>query len=274
MLLHDTKEGIAVDGTLFIDKDADGQYMIPKAAEAYTLIKKGILKLSIGYQTLDFEYVTEGKKTIRNLKDIDIMEVSAVTFPMNDKAKITSVKEEGGNNLEEKAMGFADLLKVQQANDMRWKLQDALSDSFRQLMNDESMKPEDKIAQMNTNVDDFAVAYKAAMGTLLQASASKTAKKEIDGIIEKKEAELLETKAGKKISKANKAKIQSCKDMLDELMAGLEDDPEDGKSKGAKFSSIEIENKQETDKDVTMELKSDEFSILKGINKYFEGDEE
>jgi len=272
LILHDTKDGIMVDGTLFLDKDADGLYMIPKAAEAYTLIKKGILKLSIGYQTLDFEYVTEGKKTIRNLKDIDIMEVSAVTFPMNDKAKITSVKEKGGNELEEKAMGFADLLKVQQANDMRWKLQDALNSSFRALMDDDSLDINAKLAQLESNINDFATAYKENMTLLLQSSAkSKTAKKEVGDIIEKKEVELIETKAGKKISKMNKTKLQQCKDMLDDLLGSCcEDDEEKSGTK-----SID-DNSQKEDNGQKIELKADELELLNIINQNFKiekGDE-
>lgn len=275
LLLIDTKEGIQANGKLAIDKDTDGQYMVPKAAEGYTLLKKGLLKLSIGYNTLEYDYSNEDGKQVRNLKDIDIMEVSLVTFPMNQKAVVSDVKEKGVDNLEEKAMGFAELLKVQQANDMRWKLQDALSDSFRQLMNDESMKPEDKIAQMNINVDDFAVAYKAAMGTLLKASASKTAKKQIDYAIEKKEAAELEAKAGKKISKANKTKLQQCKDMLDDLIATLEDEPDDSGEEGTEDDekNKKTANKQKSKSGDTLELKSDEFAVLEGINNYFKGDE-
>ncbi len=83
-------------------------------------MKNNKLKNSIGYKTLDYEYVTEGKKTIRNLKDIDIMEVSAVTFPMNPKANITDVKsQEGGakvdlKEIEEKLNSIMETLKPQQ----------------------------------------------------------------------------------------------------------------------------------------------------------------
>lgn len=233
LLLTDSKEGIQAAGALILDKNPEGQYLIPQAAESYALLKKGLLKLSIGYKTLDYSYEKVGNQSVRDLKDIDIMEVSLVTFPMNEKATITSVKEKGVDNMEEKAMSFADLLKVQQANDMRWKLQDALNDAFRQLMNDENMKVEDKITQLSQNVDDFAAAYKENMTLLLQASAkSKVTKKEIENIIEKKETEQFETKAGKKISKANKTKLQQCKDTLTELLDSLEDEADGGIDEG------------------------------------------
>lgn len=258
MLLTDSKEGIQVDGKLFLDKDEDGQYMIPKAAEAYVLIKKGILKLSIGYKTLDYEYVTEQKKTIRNLKDIEIMEVSAVTFPMNPQAKITAVKEEGGNKVEEKAMGFTEILNLRKSNELRWQLKDALDMSIRQLMEDAEMKIEDKVTQLNKNIDDFATAYKETMTTILKASA--TGKKEVMEILETKEGvEEIEIKAGKKISKTNQAKLQNIKDLLEDLLGG--DEEEENESKSIP------ENKQESNKDDIIELKADELGVLEELYK-------
>lgn len=285
---HDTKEpigevkliadnnGINFEGKLYLDTIEGGSPAIPNAHKAYTLMKNGRLKNSIGYKTLDYEYVTEGKKTVRNLKDIDIMEVSAVTFPMNPNATITDVKEEGVGKVEEKAMGFSDLLKVQQANDMRWKLQDALNMSFRQLMEDDSMDVNAKVAQLEMNVDEFAAAYKENMTMLLQASSkSKVAKKEILETIETKNAEEIETKAGKKISKINMEKIKSAMAMLNEMIGGMdvEDEEEDktcgNKKPGMKESTEKVEIKQESDKNDTIELKTEEMEMLQGLYKTF-----
>jgi HK97 family phage prohead protease len=106
LLLTDTPKGIQVNGTLTLDKDDDKQYMVPKAAEGYALLKKGLLKLSIGYQTLDFKYVTENNQTIRDLLDINIMEVSLVTFPMNSQSVVSSVKNKniGSDNVKTKGV--------------------------------------------------------------------------------------------------------------------------------------------------------------------------
>ncbi|MCY6957875.1 HK97 family phage prohead protease [Clostridium brassicae] len=95
--LFSTSQGLEFEGKLYLDTNEQGIPLIPNAHKAYVLMKNKQLKNSIGYKTLDYEYVTEGKKTIRNLKDIEIMEVSGVTFPMNPRATITDVKEEGGN---------------------------------------------------------------------------------------------------------------------------------------------------------------------------------
>lgn len=184
-----TKTGVGIEGKLFLDTNEGNIPLIPNAQKAYVLMKNGQLKNSIGYNILDFEYVTEGKQTIRNLKDIDIMEVSAVTFPMNDKATIDSVKESRGVKMEEKAMGFSQLLQVQNANEMRWKLTDALHSSLRQLISDETMTEDEKVAQLNTNVDDFAKAYKENMTALVKLSGkNKTAKKSILDDLETKES--------------------------------------------------------------------------------------
>ena len=62
-----------------------------RGREALTLVKMGALTgLSIGYSIVKFEY--DQAKDVRTLKDVDLWEVSPVTFPMNDKARISGVK--------------------------------------------------------------------------------------------------------------------------------------------------------------------------------------
>lgn len=57
--------------------------------EAYELIKQGAVdELSIGYDTIDSDY----DKSIRNLKELRLWEISPVTFAMNDQALVTGVK--------------------------------------------------------------------------------------------------------------------------------------------------------------------------------------
>lgn len=95
--LISTEKGIEVEGKLYLDENDNGIPLIPNAHKAYVLMKNGQLKNSIGYNTLKSKYVTENNKTIRELIDIDIKEVSAVTFPMNEMANIVSVKSVTGN---------------------------------------------------------------------------------------------------------------------------------------------------------------------------------
>jgi len=64
---------------------------IEKGEEAAALIEAGILdSMSIGYTIKDYEY--DMKKNVRYLKQINLGEVSVVTFPCNDQAAITGIK--------------------------------------------------------------------------------------------------------------------------------------------------------------------------------------
>ena len=46
--------------------------------------------MSIGYMTREAEYEEGGE--VRRLKEVDLWEVSLVTFPMNEDARVTAVK--------------------------------------------------------------------------------------------------------------------------------------------------------------------------------------
>ncbi|HEY8750990.1 MAG TPA: HK97 family phage prohead protease [Tepidisphaeraceae bacterium] len=81
--VEDTQKGLLLRGTLAIDAS-------PVAAKAYGLAKMGVLKgLSIGYDEIKPPEVRNG---IRYLKELKLWEVSLVTFPMNEKAEVASVK--------------------------------------------------------------------------------------------------------------------------------------------------------------------------------------
>lgn len=92
---HDSTQPIGVWQT--IQEDSKGLYVkgkilkeLAKGAEAYTLMKEGVIdSMSIGYTTLESEYTKSG---IRQLKELGLMEVSLVTFPANDQATVTGLK--------------------------------------------------------------------------------------------------------------------------------------------------------------------------------------
>jgi HK97 family phage prohead protease len=92
---HNPDEPIGVWQTM--REDAKGLFVRGQLAdtqrgrEALTLVKMGALTgLSIGYSTVKFEY--DQSKDIRTLTDVNLWEVSPVTFPANDKARISGVK--------------------------------------------------------------------------------------------------------------------------------------------------------------------------------------
>lgn len=96
--MHDTREpigiytkmeedenGLYVEGRLLIDDD-------PLAKRAHAHLKAGSLSgLSIGYNLKDYEY--DRDKEAFMLKEIDLWEVSVVTFPSNDEARVDDVKQ-------------------------------------------------------------------------------------------------------------------------------------------------------------------------------------
>lgn len=62
-----------------------------RGAEAYELLKMGAVSgLSIGFQVRDESY--DRVSGINTLKALDLWEVSLVTFPANDAARVTGVK--------------------------------------------------------------------------------------------------------------------------------------------------------------------------------------
>ncbi|EPR14138.1 primosome assembly protein PriA [Sphingobium indicum IP26] len=82
--LSEDEHGLKVSGRLLIDD-------VPKAREAHALLKAGAVSgLSIGYWVRKSSY--DEKTGVRTLTELDLVEVSLVTFPANDDARIEAVK--------------------------------------------------------------------------------------------------------------------------------------------------------------------------------------
>lgn len=82
--MREDATGLYVRGRLLIEDD-------PLAKRAHAHMKAGSLSgLSIGYLLNDYEY--DKDKSAFLLKEIDLWEVSLVTFPANDEARIADVK--------------------------------------------------------------------------------------------------------------------------------------------------------------------------------------
>lgn len=81
--MYEDENGLYVKGQLAL-KTAKGQ-------EAYELLKmKALSGLSIGFNTVSDEY--DQKTNIRNIKEVDLWEISLVTFPANESARISALK--------------------------------------------------------------------------------------------------------------------------------------------------------------------------------------
>ena len=93
-VIHTLKEdayGLYVAGQILLD--------LQRGREAYALLKAGAINgLSIGYKPSDYAYDADG---VRHLKDVELWEVSLVTFPANDKAGITHLKADPPQTIRE-----------------------------------------------------------------------------------------------------------------------------------------------------------------------------
>ncbi len=85
--IKEDEHGLVVKGRLALKTQA--------GAEAYELLKMGALDgLSIGFRVNPKEVSYDKRGNKRIIKEVDLMEVSLVTFPMNPQATVRSVKGE------------------------------------------------------------------------------------------------------------------------------------------------------------------------------------
>jgi len=81
--VKEDESGLFVEGKLALKTQ--------RGAEAFELMQmKAISGLSIGFITNDADF--NAKTGIRSIKSADLYEISLVTFPMNDAARVSAVK--------------------------------------------------------------------------------------------------------------------------------------------------------------------------------------
>lgn len=84
--LFEDDKGLYIEGRLLLS--------VQRGREAYDLIKAGALEgLSIGYRP--DVYRLDPQTGVRHIIQVDLFEVSLVTFPANEAAGITVVKSDG-----------------------------------------------------------------------------------------------------------------------------------------------------------------------------------
>jgi HK97 family phage prohead protease len=83
--IREDSSGLLVEGRLALRTQ--------KGGEAYELLKLGALTgLSIGYRVVTSQI--DAKRKARLLTDVDLFEVSLVTFPANEAARVSEVKKD------------------------------------------------------------------------------------------------------------------------------------------------------------------------------------
>ena len=102
---HKTDEPIGIFETMY--EDDKGLYVKGKLAmgtqrgsETYELLKLGAIDgMSIGFRADPQKQSYNEAKRVRTLKEVELLEISLVTFPMNEQAVVRSVK--GNKNIRE-----------------------------------------------------------------------------------------------------------------------------------------------------------------------------
>lgn len=102
--LEEDEKGLKVTGRL-----ADTE----RGREAYGLLKMqprpALNGLSIGYYAKKFTVGTKPEEPRRTLHDVELIEVSLVTFPANPKARISSVKSGSGLTIRDAEQALRDV---------------------------------------------------------------------------------------------------------------------------------------------------------------------
>lgn len=100
--MAETPKGLQVEGQLFALGTERGQYLMDG-------LKSGVLDgLSIGFRTREAVNGTKPGEPRRTLTNIDLVEVSVVTFPANEKARVTAVKSLTDDELRDLETAYRD----------------------------------------------------------------------------------------------------------------------------------------------------------------------
>jgi uncharacterized protein len=106
--LSEDSHGLYVEGRLLLD--------VQKAQEAYSLLKAGAISgLSIGYSPV--RYSIDPDTGVRLIAEVDLWEISLVTFPANSDANVTLLKSSTIDAEWKQAVANGELVKLAEALD-------------------------------------------------------------------------------------------------------------------------------------------------------------
>lgn len=209
--LHDTEDALLVKGRLVLE--------VAKAREALALMKGRALKgLSIGYDPI--KWVMEGP--VRKLKELRLWEGSLVTFPMLPIAQVdlSSVKSEETKDDFDTALGNI------QTYSMRYQLIAALESSLDSIiLGEDSGTKEERAQQVAIAIEQFRQKYLEFVPrwmTLVEGYKTLI-------------TDLLEQKVGRRISAANRSKIEETIANLQALLAEPADEQVTEEAEAAKY---------------------------------------
>jgi len=151
--MEENGKGLKVTGRLFAMQTERGQYL-------YEGLKSGVLDgLSIGYRAKEFVLGTKPTEPRRTLTDVELVELSIVTFPANPLARVSAVKSalttqdirDLEADLREKGLSRTDAVKAV-AGFRGWLQRDA-GDSEKALREEDAA---DLVALLRRNVETLS----------------------------------------------------------------------------------------------------------------------
>ena len=275
LILYESKNALMCKAELYMHKLENGNPIFPEAYRTHIIAKKGMLKLSIGYKTLDREYKVIDGRNIRLLKDIDIKEVSRVTVPMNKDAivnpsEVKSIHKRGDKMSDEtKAMDMQSMMAYEDADRKMNQMVYAFKRSNYNTMMDPAMAMPAKMEVIRKNCAYILENYPRMAEAYMKMYHGEDGmmKKEFDIELESKEFEDIESKAGAKIGKETRSQMMKAYRMMEDAMKEfkamispeMQQDPEKVK---------DPEGKKE---DENIEVKSSLNNILNDINQKIGG---
>ena len=159
-LMEDGK-GLFFKGQLYVKQSDDDMY-VPEAQSEYAKMKYRQklgkpMPMSFGFEIQDAEIDDDG---IRHLKDLDLWEISPVTFPAQPLASVSSVKSYAQEKLEAMQKDIKEGRVLSQENEALIRdAIDALENIISQLMENEDEEGQNTVAggdddQFDSNIDE------------------------------------------------------------------------------------------------------------------------
>lgn len=242
-------------------EDARGLYFkavisdTQRGRDALALLQDGAIEgISIGYEAvkggIEYEKAADGR-TLRHLKELKLYEFSLVTFPMNELAEITALKEQQRSQMQQAQGRLAAAYKEMTASGPVRRVGDMIAGYMRRTFNGyvDDMLIAGKISQDEHTV--MSDALMRAIGTLNQSIPVDIAQRALDadewgwmmGWMSDDPAD--ESKAGRVLSRRNAERLEAALENLSAILAELQTDSAET------AESDDAANDEQTDADET-----------------------
>jgi hypothetical protein len=226
-----------------------------RGRDALALLNDGAIEgISIGYEAvkgaIEYEKAADGR-TIRHLKELKLYEFSLVTFPMNELAEITALKEQEQALVQQAQVRLAHAFKEMTASGPVRRVGDMIAGYMRRTYNSyvDDMLIAGKISQDEHTV--MSSALSAAIGTLNQALPVEISQRALDadewgwmmGFMSDDAPD--ESKAGRVLSRRNAERLQTALENLSAILAEMQTDSADAAESNESDADEQVDASEE-----------------------------